>query len=113
MSAQRLTSQQSVFRPKVSPNKRYMSIDDMIQTAFPLGNGRTIRDVASTVNRGPTDIPRVKQLAEGRVSMRRELNFDHVLLSRFVAFLLIGKPHGVRKLYMHSCRADCNADIDG
>ena len=92
MSAQRLTSRQTVFRPEVSPNKRYMSIDDMIKAAYHLGNGATIRDVASSVNRSPTAVHRVKQLAEGRVAMREELNFDRVLLSHFVAFCLLENP---------------------
>ena len=92
MSAQRLTSRQTVFRPEVSPNKRYMSIDDMIKAAYHLGNGATIRDVASSVNRSPTAVHRVKQLAEGRVAMREELNFDRVLLIHFVSFFLLENP---------------------
>ena len=64
----------------------------MTKTAYHLGNGATIRDVASSVNRRPTAVHRVKQLAEGRVSMREEPNFDRALLSHFVAFCLLENP---------------------
>ena len=88
----RLTSRQTTFCPAPSPNKGQMTLDEMIKAAYQLGNGGKIRDVSHSTRRSPTSVHRVKQVAEGRVLFRAELNYDRVLLSHFVAFCLFENP---------------------
>ena len=86
------TSRQTVLRPNDPPNKRQMTVEDMLKAAYDLGTGKKIRDVASESTWSPTSIYRVKAVATGRVRTVEELNYDRSLLCHFIAFCLLENP---------------------
>lgn len=86
------TSRQTVLRPNDPPNKRQMTVEDMLKAAYDPGTGKKIRDVASESTWSPTSIYRVKAVATGRVQTVEELNYDRSLLCHFIAFCLLENP---------------------
>ena len=88
----RLTSRQTVLRPSDPPDKRKMTVPEMLRAAYELGQSKTIRDVAYERKWSPTSIFRVKEVATGNVQIWEERNYDRALLCHFVAFCLLENP---------------------
>ena len=88
----RQTSRNTVFLARPAPDKRHLTVDDMLRAAHQLGQGGKICAVAHSVSTSPTSVHRIKQRATGRVTVLREYEYDRSLLAHFVAFCLFENP---------------------
>ena len=86
------TSRDTVFRPPPSPNKFFLSLDDMIKVAFDLGSGMSDRQTALKHHRSPTTVGNVHKRALGAFEETVVVDIVPALLSHFVAFCLLMNP---------------------
>ena len=59
-----LTSRQTYFQPSRPPNKRQVTVEEMLQMAYQAGQGRTLREIAGASCRSPTTVGKYVNLAK-------------------------------------------------
>ena len=90
-----LTSRQTYFRPHPPPDKRKVTIEEMLHMSYEAGAGRTIREIASSSCRSPTTVARYVSLARSGQQQPKEPDTKSALeqvIRHFVLYCLLRNP---------------------
>lgn len=82
------TSRDTVFQAPRSPDKRRMSVNDMLQIAWRLGEGESIRNVAESSPWSPSSVHRVRERVLTDKGTEEKCPFTRGFVAHFVAFSL-------------------------
>lgn len=87
-----LTSRNTTFNPGAPPDKRKMTVNDMLKIAWKLGEHQSIRAVAAGSPWSPSSVHRVRQRTLAGTDDRDAVDISRGLLAHFVAFSLFKNP---------------------
>ena len=92
-----LTSRDTTFQAPPSPDKRRMTIKDMLKIAWQLGECGSVRNVAERTTWSPSSVHSVRQRALTDKGKEENPDFTRGFVAHFVAFSLFPEPVRVRK----------------
>ena len=99
-----LTSRQMYFQPSRPPNKRQVTVEEMLQMAYQAGQGRTLREIAGASCRSPTTVGKYVNLAKNRQQQHKEPDtkpaFEQVI-RHFILYCLLRNPQVSGSIISH------------
>ena len=91
----RSTSRRSRFQPPDSPNKRQVSLREMLMFSYKSGRGRTVREIAQLSGRSPTTVGKYVKLAKTTTETTQQPDVKAMIeqvIRHFVLYALLRNP---------------------